>query len=100
MEINNRRVQVSYTWGIKVVQLTVSYALGGRSLRDMNAKTKVAARAMMYIKPGGKRATANVIPANTSLHSLIISPKTTPIKMKMGTEAMEALDMRHSKSSS
>ena len=44
----NSPLIISYTWGIKVVQWTVSYAPGGRSLRDVNAKTKVTARAMIY----------------------------------------------------
>ena len=39
---------ISYTWGIKVVQWRVSYAPGGRSLRDVYAKTKVTAQAMIY----------------------------------------------------
>ena len=34
-----------------MVQRTVSYASGGRSLRDVNAKTKVTARAMIYSIP-------------------------------------------------
>ena len=39
---------------MKVVQWTVSYAPGGRSLRDVNAKTKVTARAKIYNKTAGK----------------------------------------------
>ena len=39
---------------MKVVQRTVSYAPGGRPLRDVNAKTKVIARAKIYSIPAGK----------------------------------------------
>ena len=39
---------------MKVVQRTVLYAPGGRSLRDVNAKTKVTARATIYSIPAGK----------------------------------------------
>lgn len=60
----NAKVLASYTWGIKVVQCTVSYAPEGRSLRDINAKTKVAALARMYSKPGGKVPTGITISAN------------------------------------
>ena len=37
-----------YIWGIKVVQWTVSYAPGGRSLRDVKAKAKVTPRTKIY----------------------------------------------------
>ena len=41
---------------MKVVQLTVSYAPGGRSLRDINAKIKVNTRAIIYSIPPDKGA--------------------------------------------
>ena len=44
-KIININVNADYTWGIKVVQQAVSYAPSGGSLRDVNAKTKVTARA-------------------------------------------------------
>ena len=40
-----------YIWGMKVVQRTVSYAPGGRSLKDVNVKTT---RAIIYSMPGGE----------------------------------------------
>ena len=39
---------------MKVVQWMVSYAPAGKSLRDVNAKTKVTARAIIYSMPAGK----------------------------------------------
>ena len=43
-----------YTWSIKVVQWTVLYVPGGRSLKDVNAKTKVTARDKIYNIPPNK----------------------------------------------
>ena len=37
-----------------MIQWTVLYAPGGRPLRDVNAKTKVTARAKIYSIPAGK----------------------------------------------
>ena len=50
----NRNINISYIWGMKVVQWTISYAPGGRSLRDVNAKTKVTPRAIIYRIPPDK----------------------------------------------
>ena len=51
---NNERVPWSTHEVIKVVQRTVSYVPGGRSLRDVNAKTKVTSRAKIYSIPPNK----------------------------------------------
>ena len=39
---------------MNVVQWIVSYAPGGRSIRDVNAKTKVTIRGKIYRIPEGK----------------------------------------------
>ena len=43
---------MNYTWGMKVVQWTVSYV--GRSLIDVNAKIKVIAQDKIYSIPTDK----------------------------------------------
>ena len=55
-----------YMWGMKVVQRTVSYAPGGRSLSDVNAKTKVTARDKIYSIPADKKPKKPTTSANFS----------------------------------
>ena len=45
---------IVYTWGMKVVQWTVSYAPADSPLRDVNARTEVTARAKIYSIPPNK----------------------------------------------
>ena len=73
---------------MKVVQWTVSYAPGGRSLRDVNAKTKVTARAIIYTTPAGKIE----IKTNTILSSQIV--KRVPKNIGMGTAVIATLEIR------
>ena len=53
-ESSDRYVNINYLWGIKVVQWTVLYAPGGRSLRNVNAKTEVTTQAKIYSIPPEK----------------------------------------------
>ena len=45
---------MNYTWGMKVVQWTVSYVPVGKSLIDVNAKIKVIAQDKIYSIPTDK----------------------------------------------
>ena len=66
---------------MKVDQCTVSYAPGGRSLRDIKAKTKVIARAIIYTTPANKEK------------------KVTAIGIKKMATVIATLDIRHINSS-
>ena len=62
-----------------MVQWTVSYAPCGRPLRDINARTKVIARDIMYRKPAGKRDKEITVSRSESVKS---ARKPTKIAMK------------------
>ena len=70
----------------------MSNAPCGRSLRDVNAKTKVTVRAIIYSIPGGKVEIASAIPKSVSFTQ---KAKKNPPKINMGTAVMATLEIRH-----
>ena len=74
----------------------VSYAPGGRSPRDINAKTKVTARAKIYnITPHIVQKLTPIIINRSNLPPSRRIAKNNPKVIKMGIAVIATLDVRH-----